>query len=171
MYKVIGADGGEYGPVSLAQLRQWFAEGRVNARTRVLAGGSTNWKTLGELPEFALPQAQTKLPQPIRPLPGPAVSGRPPQTSGFAVTGLILGIISMVISFCCCGGMPFNLLGVIFSGMALAQINRQPDLYTGRETAVAGLIISGLSLLLGFGVMTLRMALNRHEIFREFHRF
>jgi hypothetical protein len=111
MYKIIGADGREYGPVSLAQLRQWFTEGRVNARTPVLTEGDAHWKTLGEIPEFALPRAQANLPQPIRPLPGPSLSGRPPQTCALAVTGLILGVISLVIAFCCCGGFPFNLLG------------------------------------------------------------
>jgi hypothetical protein len=41
MYKIIGADGKEYGPVSTEQLRQWLTEGRVNNQTRVLAEGGT----------------------------------------------------------------------------------------------------------------------------------
>jgi hypothetical protein len=53
MYKIIGGDGREYGPVTADQLRRWFAEGRANAQTRVQAEGGTEWKTLGELPEFA----------------------------------------------------------------------------------------------------------------------
>ena len=53
MYKIIGADQKEYGPVSAEQLRQWINEGRVNAQTRVLPEGTTEWKTLAELPEFA----------------------------------------------------------------------------------------------------------------------
>ena len=53
MYKMMGADGKEYGPISADQLRQWIAEGRANAQTRVLAEGATEWKTLAELPEFA----------------------------------------------------------------------------------------------------------------------
>ena len=35
MYKIIGADGNEYGPITTEQLRQWLAEGRVNAQTKV----------------------------------------------------------------------------------------------------------------------------------------
>ena len=53
MYKIIGADGKEYGPVNAEQLRQWLTEGRVNQQTRVLAEGNTEWKTFGEYPEFA----------------------------------------------------------------------------------------------------------------------
>lgn len=53
MYKIIGADGKEYGPVSADQLRQWLNEGRVNKQTRVLAEGTTDWKPLGEVSELA----------------------------------------------------------------------------------------------------------------------
>jgi hypothetical protein len=53
MYKIIGADGREYGPVSADQLHQWIAEGRANAQTRVQPVGSAEWKPLGEWPEFA----------------------------------------------------------------------------------------------------------------------
>ncbi|MGA2221176.1 MAG: GYF domain-containing protein [Verrucomicrobiia bacterium] len=53
MYKVIGADGREYGPVTPEQLRQWIAEGRANAQTQVQSEGSAEWKSLGELAEVA----------------------------------------------------------------------------------------------------------------------
>src|SRR5581483_9839201 len=53
MYKIIGADQKEYGPVSADQLRQWIAEGRVNAQTAVQAMGETTWKPLFMVPEFA----------------------------------------------------------------------------------------------------------------------
>ena len=53
MYKMIGADGREYGPISTEQLRQWLAEGRANAQTKVQAEGSTEWRTIAECPEFA----------------------------------------------------------------------------------------------------------------------
>ena len=53
MYKIIGADGREYGPVAADQLRQWIREGRANAQTKVQPEGSAAWSTLGEVPEFA----------------------------------------------------------------------------------------------------------------------
>jgi uncharacterized membrane protein len=53
MYKIIGADQKEYGPVTAEQLRQWLAEGRVNGQTSVCSAGSAEWKPLAAFPEFA----------------------------------------------------------------------------------------------------------------------
>lgn len=53
MYYIIGGDGKEYGPVSADQIRQWLAEGRLNAQSQVRADGSTQWVTMGSLPELA----------------------------------------------------------------------------------------------------------------------
>lgn len=53
MYKIIGTDGREYGPISADQLRQWIREGRANAQTSVQTEGSNEWKPLGTVPEFA----------------------------------------------------------------------------------------------------------------------
>jgi hypothetical protein len=53
MYKIIGADGHEYGPVTTEQLRQWIREGRASAQTKIQAEGTTEWKTLDRFSEFA----------------------------------------------------------------------------------------------------------------------
>lgn len=53
MYKIIGADGKEYGPVSAEVVREWIAAHRANAQTRAQAEGSPDWRPLGEFPEFA----------------------------------------------------------------------------------------------------------------------
>ena len=43
MYKIIGADGKEYGPIAADALKKWIAEGRVNAQTKILPeGGGAN---------------------------------------------------------------------------------------------------------------------------------
>lgn len=52
MYKIIGADGREYGPVTQDQLRQWITEGRANAQTKLQAEGSANWRPLSDCAEF-----------------------------------------------------------------------------------------------------------------------
>ena len=52
MFKIIGGDGNEYGPVSVDTLRQWQAQGRVNAQTRIKHEGG-DWATLGSFQEFA----------------------------------------------------------------------------------------------------------------------
>src|SRR5688572_23169206 len=143
MYKIIGADGREYGPISLEQLREWHTQGRVNAQTRVLVTGETNWKTISDLPEFSAPPAAPAppiTPATIRPLTAaPSAYGFLPRTNGFAVAGLIMGIFSL-LSFCCCAGLPFNLLGLTFSIIGLVQINNRPEAYTGKGMAIGGLI-------------------------------
>jgi len=53
MYKIIGADKKEYGPVTADQMHRWISEGRANAQTLVQAVGTTDWKPLGQVPEFA----------------------------------------------------------------------------------------------------------------------
>ena len=49
----------EYGPVSAEQIRQWIAEGRVNAETKLQPEGSAEWTRLAEVPEFAAPSPAT----------------------------------------------------------------------------------------------------------------
>jgi hypothetical protein len=146
MYKIIGADGGTYGPATVDQLRQWIAEGRANALTQTLADGAMGWKALSALPEFAGHFAPL-IPPVIGPLrPGTSTAGQLPKTNSFATAGLIFGILSLTC-LCCCGGFPFNILGLVFSIIALAQISERPGLYTGRGLAIAGLILSAIGLL------------------------
>ena len=164
MYKLIGADGHEYGPVSGDQLRQWLTEGRVNADTQVLPEGGTGWSTLRALPEFSALLAGGSTPPPIRSHPGQP-GGMPfRKNNPFAVTGLILGIFSVTFGLCCCYGLPFNLLGIIFSLIGLAQIQKQPDAYSGRGLAIAGLICSIVSLTLAAALMTIGLAMNWNRL-------
>src|ERR1039457_3998724 len=53
MYKIIGADQKEYGPITPEQSRFWISEGRVNGQTQACADGTTDWKPLAAFPEFA----------------------------------------------------------------------------------------------------------------------
>jgi len=148
MYKIIGADGKEYGPVSGEQLRRWIAEGRVESRTPVFAHGATDWNFAGLLPEFA---------NCFAPPPAGRAPGHLRQTNSSATTGLICGILTWV-SCCFCCGFPFSLLGLVFSVIGLAQINRHPELYEGRGQAIAGLVLSLSSLLLILFFLILSLA-------------
>lgn len=144
MYRIIGGDGREYGPVSAEQLRQWIAQNRAMATTRVLPEGASAWTTLGALPEFSILFATAA----ARPGVSPAIpaANLVPKSSGFAVTGLVLGIFSLTVGLCCCYGVPFNFLGLVFSIIGLSQINRDPQRYGGKGMAVAGLVLSIISL-------------------------
>ena len=141
MYKIIGADGRQYGPVPAGQIKQWIAEGRVESRTAVIADGAEHWTFAGLLPEFA--NCFPTTPPMIAPV-WPRRGSNP-----FATAGLVFGILSWVpCCCCCCYGFPFNLFGLIFSLIGLSQINRRPELYEGRGAAIAGLALSVASLLL-----------------------
>lgn len=53
MYRIIGSDGRQYGPVTADQLREWIAAGRANGITLVQLDGTTEWKPISSIPEFA----------------------------------------------------------------------------------------------------------------------
>src|SRR5690348_4009130 len=108
LYKIIGADGKEYGPVTTEMLRQWIAQGRANAQTRTLSENGTDWLPLGLQPEFA-GQFAAATPVSI----APPLTGTVRKTNGFATGGMVCGIASWIL--CCCYGMPLNILGIIFS--------------------------------------------------------
>lgn len=149
MYKIIGADGRDYGPVSAAELRQWIVESRANAQTQVLAEGSNEWRTLGTLPEFAADLGAVALR--ARPaLPAVVISsGSSSTTNNMAVAGFVLSLVGLpgvCCCYCCCFTLPCSVLGLIFSSIALSQTNQNP-MQGGRGLAIAGIILSILGLL------------------------
>jgi hypothetical protein len=149
MYRVVGHDGKTYGPVNAEQIRQWLAAGRLESRTAVLPDGATEWTYLGLLPEFAQDCGGTP------PVIAPPTTAAARKTNGFATAGFVCGLISLT---CCCG-CPFNVLGLVFSIIALVQINGQTQKQEGWGLALTGLICSAVSLLLGLGLGLLQLAL------------
>jgi hypothetical protein len=144
-------------------LRQWIADGRADARTRVLAEGTSDWKTLAEVP--ALSGLLSAAPAPV--LPGAAMPGAEgPKTNSLAVTGMIMGILSVTCGICCYG-LPFNVLGIIFSAVSLSQIKQDPAGQRGRGMAMAGLALSIISILLAVLLLVLGVALNASDIMRR----
>ncbi len=167
MYKIIGADGKEYGPITAEALRQWIAEGRADGRTRVLGPGMTVWKTLAELPEFAdlLPGAQPA----AQPAPLP-VTPEPAKTNGFAVTGMIMGILSLTCCSCV-HGLPFNVLGLLFSALGLSQINQDPERQKGRGMAIAGLVLSLFGIGMALLLWALGVSIHAHRLLHHLRGF
>ncbi|HUA65922.1 MAG TPA: DUF4190 domain-containing protein [Alphaproteobacteria bacterium] len=147
MYKILGADGRQYGPVSAEQLRRWIAERRANAYTQILAEGSSEWKPLGSLPEFAV-----YFPLAAPPSTSPWTAHYR-KTNGYALWGLVCGILALFFCFCCCLNVPLGALGLIFSLIGLSQINEFPDVYEGRALAVVGIVLSALALFLFFLIL------------------
>jgi hypothetical protein len=146
-YHIIGTDGKTYGPVGAEKIREWIAQGRVDSRTASFTEGACDWTMLGLLPEFA----------PFFASPPPLKTGAAParQTNGFASAGLVCGLLA----WCCCCCVPFSLLGLIFSIIALVQINAQPEVQAGRTLAIIGLILSATHLFFSCGLGLLQLAL------------
>ena len=140
MYKIIGSDQKEYGPVTTEQLHQWIAQGRVTAQTRVQAEGGAEWRACGDYAEFAeaLTTSKSPLAGVLPPLP-PATATAP--TSRMAIWSLVLGVVGF---FC---GLP-ALAGLILGFVSMNKIKRSNGAVGGGGLALAGTIVSGACLLL-----------------------
>ena len=80
---------------------------------------------------------------------------------GLGITGMVLGLVSIVVVVFSCGcGAPFAaplaLVGLILSGVAIGKYKSAPD-QSGKGMAVAGLvlciIVLAINLLFIFGVV------------------
>lgn len=105
MYKIIGADQKEYGPVSADDLRRWAAEGRVNAQTLIQAEGQTDWQPLANFPELSAAGA-------VPVTPAPATIGAVPAEK---IPNYL--VQSILVTLCCC--LPGGIAAIIFA----AQVN------------------------------------------------
>jgi len=144
MYKIIGGDEREYGPVDITQLQNWVVDGRLNAQSKVKEENATEWKRAGELPELREALARQSRGGPVIP---PPVSHAPPpseaQQKGLAVTSFILGLLSIVCFFFL-AGIPAIICGHVAHGRA----RRSPGQYGGAGFALAGLVMGYVSIIL-----------------------
>ena len=105
MYKIIGADGQQYGPVSAEELRAWIAAGRANAHTMTQAEGSPDWKPLANYPEFS------------------GVANMPPyapplvQANDLQKSRLVAGLLGILL-----GGLGVHRFYLGYIGIGIAQI-------------------------------------------------
>ena len=168
MFKILGADGKEYGPVAADQIKKWVTEGRANRETQAQRAGDTGWKSLDQFPEFAdvlgVPPAPATPPQAA---PAPSASAAASsdasaharaknEVSGPAI-GLIvtavLGIVAKVL------GLIFNLVGVNFmppqSGMT-PEMTRMMQFISGPVAIVSGIVGLAISLFVLYGALKMQ---------------
>jgi TM2 domain-containing membrane protein YozV len=128
MYKIIGVDGQQYGPVSSDQMRRWIAENRVRAETLVQAEGTTDWKPLSAFPEFAA--EQNSVPPTITPPSAfpPSISGSNPRASNKIAAGICgillggLGIHKFILGYTG-AGIAMLLISILSCGLAAGVIH------------------------------------------------
>src|SRR5262245_35742281 len=137
MYKVVGADRREYGPVTREAILEWIAQGRANAQT-IAKFEDGAWKPLATFDEFkaalgaapALPAPGSEAPStgaPIYSTEAPPFSGvgsQPRETNVMSVLGIVVPIV------CCCCPYVSPILGIIFSLVGLNQIRSNPNKYS-----------------------------------------
>lgn len=149
MYQILGGDGKEYGPVTAETLRQWVNEGRAGGQSQVRPEGAAGWQALSSLPEFAplfaaAPPGMTAASggRPVAPAPN----------SGLAITALVLGITGF---FCGITALPGLILGLV----AMRKIKASEGRLGGQGLALAGTIVSALSMIASVAVIAVYAAL------------
>lgn len=109
MYKIVGADQKEYGPVDADQIKAWITEGRANGQT-VARFEDGPWKPLRAFPEFAADLAAA---------PPALATGAPPPTGAGAPAGHIPNYLvpAILVTLCCC--LPLGIPAIVYA----AQVN------------------------------------------------
>jgi len=156
MFTILGGDGKEYGPASAGQIRAWIQSGRANLDTQAKAAGQTEWRRLGDFPDFnsGLP---LNVPPPLQTEAAPAESfsipaftaATPPSAEPeLAERGTRLAAVALDSLIGLVAATPGILvLGSSFLGAALAASRgQQPDF----SDINPGRLLLGLSLLLLF---------------------
>jgi hypothetical protein len=153
MFKILGPDGKELGPINADTLRQWVGEGKVDLTTLVRREDVTEWTPLAQIPEVTGPRPNPSATSPP-PLPPPPLvplsrAGAPPsdrprvrqRTSGLAIAAFVLSFLAS-----CTVGLS-AIASLVVGFMALRQIKRSGGELRGKGLAIIGQALSVLSLL------------------------
>jgi len=165
MYKIIGADKKEYGPVTTDQIRQWIAEGRVNGQTMVMAEGSTDWAPLASFPEFASllapqPGATAGIPAPpglLQAAPQPAASS---QVTGPAIALMIVAALNFLLAGI---GLVMNLAGTgmgKFGPIGNPEMERLFEMTSGIAGVISNIVSLGIAALIFVGAQKMKQVQN-----------
>ena len=125
MYKILGGDGKQYGPVSAEKLLEWVREGRANAQTMVMAEGTTAWVPLGSVPELTpaaayMPLESGSYPAAVTPTDEREGALRLAVPAGWALT--IIGILGVLM---CIGLIIFFAIRGVENSSMLNMLNKQ----------------------------------------------
>lgn len=162
MYKIIGADGQQYGPVSLVELQGWIRERRANGDTLAQGPDLTDWRPLRTFPEFAqtlqeaAAPAMTTAPIPTAVAPSINVAD---MVSGPAVGLIVVGALVAAANLL---GLLSNLLGL---AMPLPQSTGDPQMdrfvqmmsgTVGTISSLIGIVLGGVTVFAGLQMRQLK---------------
>ena len=111
MYKIIGADQKEYGPITADQMLEWISQGRANQNTMALIDGGTGWKPLSQFPEFATALAAKN--------PPPALGYTPATPYAGSIPNYL--VQSILVTLCCC--LPFGIVAIVYAAQVNSKFN------------------------------------------------
>lgn len=151
--------GQQYGPVDDAALHQWAAEGRLSASDTVWCEGMPQWAPAGSIAGL-FPQAACSQ--------GPVATGG--QGNGMAVGGMVLGIVSTVLSCIWFLAIPCGIVGCALSAVGLRKAKQRNG--SGHGMAVAGVVLSIIGVLLAilFVILAFVVEAEMMEFFEELER-
>ena len=69
---------------------------------------------------------------------------KPPRASGMATASLVMGILSIVFTCCCCGGFIFGSLAIIFSLLSRVDHTMEGRAKAGLITGIVGMVLTAI---------------------------
>src|SRR3954452_6259337 len=109
-YTILGADGAQYGPIHLDQLKIWIREGRITPETKVLRSDTNSWLPATQYVELELPAARAVMaPSASLPVAPPVnTSGLEKQINSGVSWLFWIGGLSLINTFINMGGGSFQ---------------------------------------------------------------
>lgn len=171
MFKIIGADQKEYGPISVEQIRQWIIEGRLNAQSPAQRADGGEWRPLSGFEEFAdlapggsagRAATSSTAPAPFgsTPLAGASVSAQPPASIKlFGILNIVFGALRLACS-------PFSLVAIGLSARHTQQSMPTPVWVI--FSLIVGIVIGALMLTSGIGLCQMKRWSRRLAIYVAF---
>jgi hypothetical protein len=92
---------------------------------------------------LAMPQQQQPVAPGWQPPPAPFAMAPQPQ-QGLAIASLVLGLVSIILGWCCSFGLLTAPVAVGLGIFALVQIKNNPTQYTGKPLAIIGIVTGSL---------------------------
>ena len=136
MYKVIGADQKEYGPIDAETVRVWLAQGRIYAQSPVKLEPGGSWKSLDAYPEFPV---LTPPPIPARqPEADSGIATLIPYKNAPALAAYYLAVFSLIPLV----GLFLGIAAVVLGIMGLRCARQHPEA-KGRVHAWVGIVVGG----------------------------